>query len=542
MALFDKGGPGLSEWEPSSEEVAALSRDWFTQAADFVRRLPALTAYLLIELRGEERQDPDKGTFALARAAIKHRHAKEATDNTVDRLARELVTHTRAAAVALGCEEWTQAAVALPDGEAGYKELEELAREHAGADQDKPKGGLLPLTELAAAVLHKIGTEGQKQAGKLREDARKRWTARVENPGGIWRPWARNDEGLPRFWLQLAVVTWVDVVRPQLEREERFKAPAVSRAVIEGVLEVVAGDAALEPGERVIVRRKQTVGTLEQNGLALIARKSRLTPGAMDTALQTILERKIGALQSMHGHRLIRALVQWAHQGKLEGKSDKVTVRIDGGLSALARQLGGKSNKAITAVGDALDVLSVIRLPLPGDSDTGHTWLLQWEHLPAKGRRPGEVSVTINWPLHPDGIFRLDKYNRLLTPVPPVAPTLVGRSNEKAAQMGLQLRVMLHFTQHSRELAAAGGIPMEAQTWRQLADESGVSSKLISKIRDVYESPGGGMFPVLTKTTGGLYTLADTAQRELLEEQGRRRQERSRQGHASAEKRKGSKK
>ena len=515
-----------SEWTPEEKaaKAAQLLQKWRELAVRADKSLPglaAVSAYAWIQLYAEQRQDPDNWIFALARVAIQIVPREEETTDAVDRLARELLTRTRAAAEGLGIAAWAQAVT--PDSPEGphlsLAGLEDLAREHAGADESKPKGGLLPLTARAAAILYNIGPEGRRQAERLREAARRRWAGRAEDPAGIWQPWSHGKHGPIRFWLLLARATWVDVV----QAEDRY-APALATPVLHALAKLTRPGTAEVRGLHVTDPKGRAVWNADPGKVETLALARRGGPNVTDAVLSEVLRDTARALQSLAGQRLLRYLVREGARTLGTRERDEVRLRVEGGYDRLVKVTGGKKPAMGAQLRDALAALEVLRISSP-DHGLAAAWLLAFDEWTPRPGRPAVVEVLLNWPLLPTGAAKLRAESRLLVPVLPL-PALVGRPRGHAAQGTMHLRMMLHFSERSRELVEQGGLVLHERDWHKLADESGVPAALVSKVRDAYHKGQDLLPPVLRPVDAGrdLVTLHDDRARKLLEEQGAHRE------------------
>lgn len=547
-----KDAPGHKWWI----EMAAMAAESLRLGvAEWGRRYPASVAYTGIVSFAEERQDPGHELQDLARAAIQREHKDEATDAAVDRLARELLGRTRSAAVALGIAAWEQAVT--PDSPEGphlnYEELEDLSREHAGAGEDKPADGMLPLTARAAAVLTNIGERGGREAKRLREDARRRWAARGEEPAGIWRPWCGPKVGGPfRFWLQLALAVWSDVVRPQLELEARLL-PAVGIGTARALLDLGDrnGQLVTHPG-RAVIRRGNSgvvVGAMSHESsewLLTKATERHLLPGADRAALCEIQGWAQKQLQSLMAKRFRRWIVHKAYSTWL-AQGCPPTARtwhfpVVGGWQQIIKELGLASGKNVMKLERAAYAHQAVDLDSPAHGFRD-CWLFKIEQR--KEAAPGQSArllFTVNWPFLSWRVKRegstLASADRLLVPAPEVAPTFVGRGSwDRAKEWDLQDRVMIHLADRSIDLATLPGIKMSGEDWERIADESGIGPQTLPRIIKAYQE---SLFPVLEDIGDGL--VRPKAERMLLflQEQAKLRKGKHRKGKRSGQARRGS--
>ena len=61
----------------------------------------------------------------------------------------------------------------------------------------------------------------------------------------------------------------------------------------------------------------------------------------------------------------------------------------------------------------------------------------------------------------------------------------------------------------------AGGVELTETTWKRMADDCGVSKRLIDPIREAYIAPSNHLFPMLQPVGNDRFTLAPAYTREL---------------------------
>lgn len=224
----------------------------------------------------------------------------------------------------------------------------------------------------------------------------------------------------------------------------------------------------------------------------------------------------VSTLGSITTQRIVRWAVWEAYEEKFNRGNDATfdTIIVDGGIDELARCLGLTGGRGRASVRDALNALSDLSIVTPN----GEGRILSWHHHNATGRRKAWLQVTLLGPLRPDYIDDdlKGRSNRRLVPIPlpHLLPPMVGRPNDMAPQAGFQLLVMREFRTHAVELSELGSIEIDASRWPQLADESGVSRKLLPKILEVYPVGKDGNPAFLLSAGLDRYDLAPVYHRE----------------------------
>jgi hypothetical protein len=388
--------------------------------------------------------------------------------------------------------------------------------------------GMLLWDAKAARFLDGIGDKGKDLAKALRKEAKKRWGELLQDCNGnieeglfsmqlasIWAlSWTNKDVSVTplRFAWNLARALWYDQVEPRLKRE-RAKPKALVFPVFEeaidahtpgGLLQAIEGNNALinHRGERVSDLRRikplDKVPTLELS------------------VLPKILSKGAKLLGTLNAYRLLHLEVSLGHQRALNDDiKDVRALRFEGGWEALAEAAGIEGNsRAISEVHAIIAAQAHLCWRWP-DGTYGN--LLSYEVRPARRNQRGRVSLILGDALLPDFIFtpgffgngRTAREARRLVPMLPLPP-LIGRDNDKGAQVNLQLRLLVEMRRRAGEFYEKGGILLEQDKLEEFAKEATLPLSTLSKVIERWTQDGDDGPALLERIERDRYTLGKT--------------------------------
>ena len=299
-----------------------------------------------------------------------------------------------------------------------------------------------------------------------------------------------------------ARVVWLHVVRPGIEKAHKKPASLV-RAVFADTI------AFHSRGQDFDSKTKNL--TFEGRRLASI----------IDPSIDLdVIERGLSLLGSVLSHRLLRWQVHTGHDQYMAGLPYANVLEIDGGWSALAKQLGFKE-KDIPDLKKLIYAQAHFRFDFP-DGSKGN--LVQYNERPAMGQDRARLTITLGTPLLPSFVHGLPKRttDRKLVPYPKEPPPLFGRPNEHGQQLTMSLAFVAELRERASELATNGTVQLTQDDWIRMADRSQLPRKLIVPVLETWESGDTRSRPFIVKEGTDRFTLSDAhlAEREFLIEAG----------------------
>jgi len=323
------------------------------------------------------------------------------------------------------------------------------------------------------------------------------WDAELEE---VWDD--AIDIHVPRWAKWLMVSLWFDVVGPLLEKA--YKKPAsLVRAVFADTI------AFHSRGQDFDSKTKNL--TFEGRRLASI----------IDPSIDLdVIERGLSLLGSVLSHRLLRWQVHTGHDQYMAGLPYANVLEIDGGWSALAKQLGFKE-KDVPDLKKLIYAQAHFRFDFP-DGSKGN--LVQYNERPAMGQDRARLTITLGTPLLPSFVHGLPKRktDRKLVPYPKEPPPLFGRPNEHGQQLTMSLAFVAELRERAPELATKGTVQFTIDDWIRMADRSQLPRKLIVPVLETWESGDTRSRPFIIKEGTDRYTLSDAhlAERDFLIDAG----------------------
>lgn len=388
------------------------------------------------------------------------------------------------------------------------------------SEAEREVSGVVELDQAAARLLQGTGKAGQAAWEKFSQ------RPRGKNPWVRWLRTTKEDPCSVSGLHALARVGWLDVVKPQLERE-RTKPAALPRLIHAPVTQILSGPRVVASGGRMSL----DLGLPQP----CIIREVAEIPNAAQN---------IKLFQSIHAHRVLWHIVFTAHSRAISNPGWSPHLEYEGGYAALAEACGIGGRDGAVKVRELIDLFSVLDLTLPGYQGG----LLTRTFIEAKGQRRALLKIIPGTPLLPGYVFELQRVagtaspaarrDQDLIPLLPVPPVM-GRANDAGPQATLQLRVVAHLRDHAADLAEGRGAPLPLDTWAQLAEESHVPRSLAPKLLPHWQEDHQDGSAVLKRVDRDRYTLGDAhaAARAFLEEGGRRSLNSSEAGRRSTAKR-----
>lgn len=426
-------------------------------------------------------------------------------------------------------------------------------REEVGFDDFPPRTeadalpheeGMLARDARFARYLERLGDLGKTAAEQLRASAKERarkFQQASEGPddknprGAIWALWAAPDESPPgcRFARLLAIVLWNDAVVSWLKKTASLVYPIAQQTTW------------IHSRTTEVIEQDQHLFHRFQNGDSHpIKRIEPLELPAMELAvLDVMLRRGLTLLGSVTAHRLLRWEITEGHQRVVRREVDARALHIDGGWSALAERLQLHSHKAADDIHAIVVAQAHSCFRFAGGA---YGNLLSYTVMPSVGRRKGFARIILGDALLPDFLFeiraklghtsRTAREAQRLVPMVDLPP-LVGRPNEHGQQASLSLAVVTELRHRAAELFEQGGILLNLDRWRELAELAGLPVGLLEQVLDRWTQDGDDGPAFLERTDKDRFTLAPThsAARAFILEAGRREAEGAEAGKRSAD-------
>ncbi len=330
--------------------------------------------------------------------------------------------------------------------------------------------------------------------------------------GRAWGLWLRleADDSITYPVLDaLAEALWGSVVEPRFERKARWPLAAMPRVYSNAVLDLLNPNMAKE--------KAASLASIDGN----VHRELRMQKG-------------LKALRGKDGHRLFRWVWHTTHQRLIDTNNPERSLIFEfkGGYTHLAQVVGCKSRKAVTNLRHAIEVGGQVFIDVPDLRVTG-----LWTAV--ENKRTKTLTLSLSPIFSASRVWdQLDKgQDRHLVAASPLAllGPLVGRSNEHGPQLTLQMALQEEFCFHSRELVAEGSVQISNERFATLADQSGVTSRLLPEVKAALTSPGSpDLFPMIIRVDGDRYIPHDQTYLEFYRRQGQRRLARKKGGEKRA--------
>lgn len=280
----------------------------------------------------------------------------------------------------------------------------------------------------------------------------------------------------------LARVLWNDIVKPRI-RACGTAPSIVGVDVARQFTSLTAKSSRVEEVEDRLVlldRRGGFVATLgpKKDGARLPA----------DVAYQTT--KKLASRAAIELWRFL--LTEGWHQ-RYEGLELYNVITVIGGYQALAKQLGFKTGKARATLKAAVHFLSHVN-DIGAPLWKGNVLNVgEWAQAPGK---PARIEFTLLGPLRPgavEEVYNEQLRNKMLVPIPRLAPPLVGGQQTYASQMNMQQLTLVELRERAEEFASEGSVQIKPARWEDIAIEAGFSgrglSSTIDKVLGAWEGP-----------------------------------------------------
>lgn len=330
----------------------------------------------------------------------------------------------------------------------------------------------------------------------------------------------------PRFFLSpaflvLAKSCWEDIVKPSLQKAKQ--APALTLGVNPIIRKAQNKFSSIKPAQNKIEIYHDD---------ALIAETAVISP-----TLVRNLAKGAKLLGSVQGHKLLRHQVRKGFENWKSGKEDFRSLEYERGFVQIAEELGMKKGKGSHAIKQILEAQAHLYFKV-GKTTYGNLIILK-QMLNPKTGRDEKVEMILGSELLPYQTFKeLDAREKLLVPCVDLPP-LVGSTNTHAQQCELQLEMLEHMTENSKDYSEEGGVLIKSDQFLQMAKNTGMTKDTLEKVFDRWTQDGddGGRFLEQTEKDrfklGKTYSDAD----KLLTDQGKLRSRNSERGKKSASKR-----
>lgn len=487
-------------------------------------------------------QDPNFMHYKIVRTVLQDTNPDLLNDNNIiDKMARALNDYCKKLKLKLIMPK-TFSAIFDPI----KKECDTAAKEN-GEGADAPLLEILELPDtikIEASVFEKdamflwdnillnliktTGKEGKKHANEIKTSFKNRletFKNGKNNPLNFWFN-INSENPSESFYLSpaLQILTksiFDDSIFPLVKFKEK-NVPALTTKVQEPLKQILSPYNTVERGEENLELLYLNRGTLL--GSASIA--------AISSKIFPLVFNGIEKLNTVHGHRLIRYLINKAYNRKVCGEEDFRVIKCDRGATDIAVELG-LSKKYVTTINQMVHAITYIEFNLK--PLTGNLIQLSKYKSPITHRQDEGWLITVGTPLLPYQTF---EDGGLLVPLLN-DPPLVNPNRYHAGQYLLQMEVIEEFSKESIELYQHGVIRIPQAMLEEKANKCSLPKEVLKKVHDRWIQDGDDGAKFLEKIEGDFYTLGSDHQKALdfLKDQGKRRIEQSIRGKNSAAKR-----
>ena len=334
-------------------------------------------------------------------------------------------------------------------------------------------------------------------------------------------PWARwrREKGGPASTIDalrwLAVVGWKDVVKPQIDSQQRTHHRSLIRPVFAS--QVIVSH--IRPKVRETENGQQVLPGLVDGGL-----DCRIIPQTDPRLVKRIIA-GLDKLGTLTGHRVLRWEIETGHRQFLEGLTrpgvDFRKIEVEGGYSAIAERIGLTSNQDVTAIREIIAAQDGTIFDFPwAHLGAGHNGrLLTREEIGATRGRKAKVNLILGTMLVPGYASAINNpsvssSSRKLVPVTDLPP-LVGSPEKHGAQVSLSMLLVLHLRDHATDLHEHGMVRLRRVDLQRMAREVGLPDDP-AFIDDVWRRWQGEdvkgsdpSTPAFVKVDGEHFTLSD---------------------------------
>jgi hypothetical protein len=368
----------------------------------------------------------------------------------------------------------------------------------------------------ALAAEYLAGLEQEHIADEWRSEAgaRAEIFAGTQDGQALLAPWLPAAGVVPDIVGSLAPTVWSRFVLPDLDSARRSGAPAISAAVLDQ-----AQRACWSPGRSLRGDGGDQIVINQKGGIVASICSTEYAMG-----VPADLVRGLRAINKLTGHRLVRWLVESGHRQSLDQTTrDPRRIRIDGGFTALAAELGLTYRKASHELRSILGFLQHAHLKLPLGEVAG---LVMWSTEPAAPGRPERLTIVLSDALMPGYVTHLPRGGaskrraRMLVPVPLQMPRLIGHQRHHAALALLQFLVLREMRFRAAEFVKSGGVRLPRGTWLDLAQEADVPLDLVDSVVTAWADPGDPGAFLQRLETPEVFSLGPAFIRESLALEG----------------------
>ena len=547
---------GLGNWQPP----AVVRPEWLASENALLAANAATTLYDLISDPSDFTSESWHCAAAVLSEAMKAKSNDPAVSADLDAtraviaetsalidLSRLALTFVHDVAQRLGARAFTQSDLercqreggqppAMPGFIAGHELLwfwpegdpDELARQW---------------NEAVAAAICGVGPNGADVAKRLRE-------INADHAGGrLWQPWNDFDDNrpgmdtrpspdgvhvgnieigppgapltVPMWWVACTRAIWRDgllvELTARLERTRRQR-PAVIRSVLaEQLLPTMS--------------RQLQLPAIDDPGIIRDAKGREIGRVALmgGATVETVF-RGLDLLGSVHGHRLIRALVLGSHDAWVSEDPHFFRVAFEGGWSGLAEAIGYKTRNF-----EVLKQLAHAGQCVQWEHKHGRSGgLWTWRERRGSWAAPGEVAFNLSDVMLPGHAATMAGQSdsarmarRLVPELREAPPVSVARPNEQGGVWTLHRIMLVELVDQAEHMARDGGAVLKGDWWRLKAKAAGLPTApdYIDRVRGSWLAGDDDAPPLLEQVGCDRYTLASShlLERLFIEEGGRRR-------------------
>lgn len=325
--------------------------------------------------------------------------------------------------------------------------------------------------EAFAVVLGDIGEKGKEAARDIRAHAASLAQETSQLNRWAWLLPANGETA--RCHAALVRAAWLDVVRPQLERESE-RHPAVATPV----MNMIATTLVREPNVRDRDDGSRTIVDHHGHAVAtLLLAKVNAVPGRTVDELLASVARGMKKLGGLPSHRTLLWLVKKAAEQDVALVQNSRTITIEGGYARLADWVNASSKGWADDIRDIIEALSVMHVL----TDTGNHNVLMRSFTRAAGHRPSVLTITLGEPLVAGWVHRLPQRDQQLVPLVDLCPTAWARDNERGPLCTARLHVVSRMRERASELAETGAVTFGRADWTQIGDLAQVPSKTLER-------------------------------------------------------------
>jgi len=342
-------------------------------------------------------------------------------------------------------------------------------------------------------------------ARKGRSNGRDRWTAWKDQPGlggtprMLWPELFRNF--FPRRGVMLPIAQVIaELYATQIIRS--YKTPSIRQDVFQ------SAQKALFYPERELVQKGNIALILTSKNVTGEVAQISDAPMIPDYIMRG---EGLSSTQTKAGQLLLRWIGSRAHIQRAMGNMDYRRIVIEGGDTALAKELGLSRSK-IKDVKQCIEWFTYLRPYVEnvgGGSGTHHIGLitssLTRSNMRGKGRQVRRT-IIVGEALLPgyEQQGRKGTIQRSLVPIPPLPPELQG--NHQGRVLALQNNLWVELRDRASELAQHGGIILTFDDWASLAEPVGMNEQSLRRTMDIWSSADK---PMITTVDKDRYTLTD---------------------------------